>query len=176
MKKKSHFKATTRVYVGVMLTEVKASAEVKSSLSFVPPLWLVRSLKCHPGIRLHADISAHSSPNDTVTLEKTGISNSLLLYGDSFLMCVTEKTPKWGKLTINVLNGGALECVRGIYNEKKKSAIETQTMNLWARCASWIWMAGVHMAYWGPQVECWVSVLPPFSCGAERLAGTLGVT
>lgn len=91
----------------------------KSSLSFVPPLWLVRSLKCHPRIHLHADISRSTSPNDTVAPRKLGfLIYSCFTVTHWFLRCVTKKTPKWGKLTINVLNRGALECVKGIYNKK----------------------------------------------------------
>lgn len=46
-----------------MLIERRGSAAVKSSLSFVSPLGPVRSLKCHPGLRLH-DISTSASRKD----------------------------------------------------------------------------------------------------------------
>lgn len=70
---KSHFEATACVYITVTLIKGKARAAVKSSLSFVLPLLLAHSLKCHPGNRLYADISTITSPNDTLTPRK-GIS------------------------------------------------------------------------------------------------------
>lgn len=91
IKKKSQFEASMCVYVSVMLIERKASAAVKSSLSAMPPLWLVPSLKCHPGLRLHADISMSSSPSDTVTPQKLGfLIYSNLTVTQWFLTCGTE--------------------------------------------------------------------------------------
>lgn len=84
IKKKSHFEATACVYITVTRIKGKASVAVKSSLSFVLPLLLVHSLKCHPGNHLYADISTIPSPDDTLTPRK-GISNSLQLYGDSVI-------------------------------------------------------------------------------------------